>query len=157
MTAHIEFRQGNILEAKTDALVNPVNCVGVMGRGLALQFKRAFSENFKEYQLACQRGEVQIGQMFITERLDLDFSRFIINFPTKKHWRNKSHLIDIERGLQALVKDVAHLEIKSISIPPLGAGLGGLDWIEVRDKILTYVSPLTGIHIVIYEPVDKDD
>lgn len=155
MTSQIEFRQGNILESKTDALVNPVNCVGVMGRGLALQFKQAFSENFKEYQLSCQRGEVQIGQMFITERLDLDFPRFIINFPTKKHWRNKSHLADIERGLQALVKDIERLGIKSIALPPLGAGLGGLDWIEVREKISMYLSPLNGVHIVIYDPVEE--
>src|SRR5271165_4633906 len=112
----IEFKTGDILAADTEALVNTVNCVGVMGRGIALQFKRAFPENFKAYAAACRRKEVQPGRMFVFETGALKDPRYIINFPTKVHWRGKSRLEYIESGLEALVADVERLAIHSIAI-----------------------------------------
>lgn len=102
----IDLKRGNLLEEKTEALVNTVNCVGVMGRGIALQFKRAFPENFKHYQKACKKGEVQPGKMFIVDMESLLNPLYIINFPTKRHWRQKSQLEDIRSGLSALVEEV---------------------------------------------------
>ena len=124
----IEFRTGDILKADAEALVNTVNCVGVMGRGIALQFKNAFPDNFKAYEAACEREEVQPGKMFVFETGTLTNPKFIINFPTKRHWRGKSRIEDIESGLKALVEEIRQRGIRSIAIPPLGSGLGGLDW-----------------------------
>ncbi len=123
----IEFRQGNLLEADADGLVNTVNCVGVMGKGIALQFKQAFPENLREYELACRRGDVQLGDMFVVRLGHLTCPRYIINFPTKNHWKARSRLDDIRRGLAALVAVVRDLGIESIAIPPLGCGNGGLN------------------------------
>src|ERR1035438_6237373 len=128
----IEFRSGDILKDESDALVNTVNCVGVMGRGIALQFKDAYPDNFKVYEAACKRGEVQPGRMLVFETGKLTPPRFIINFPTKRHWRGRSRIEDIENGLGALVKEIRARGIRSIAIPPLGSGLGGLDWNSVR-------------------------
>lgn len=149
---NIEFTHGNLLTAKAEALVNTVNCVGVMGRGIALQFKKAFPENFREYQTACKREQVRPGQMFITERVGLGHPRYIINFPTKRHWKGKSRMEDIEAGLVALAADIQRLGITSIAIPPLGAGLGGLDWAQVRKRIEATLGSLQGVHITVYEP-----
>jgi O-acetyl-ADP-ribose deacetylase (regulator of RNase III) len=148
----INYLGGDILEARTEAIVNTVNCVGVMGRGIALQFKRAFPQNFKAYALACKRKEVQPGRMFIFETGALDGPRYIINFPTKVHWRGKSRLEYIESGLDALVADVRQLGIQSIAIPPLGSGLGGLDWSEVRPLIDRALAELPDIDAQVYEP-----
>ncbi|GIX28749.1 MAG: hypothetical protein KatS3mg123_2630 [Burkholderiales bacterium] len=116
----IEYAKGDILKAEADALVNSVNCVGVMGRGIALQFKGAFPENFQAYKKACKRGEVQPGRMFVFETGRLTPPRFIINFPTKRHWRGKSRMEDIEAGLAALKQEIQARNIRSIAIPPLG-------------------------------------
>lgn len=124
----IEYTQGDILKCEAEALVNTVNCVGVMGRGIALQFKRMFPENFKAYAAACKRREVRPGRMFVFETGQLTPPRYIINFPTKRHWRGKSRMDDIESGLVALVAVIRARGIRSIAIPPLGSGLGGLDW-----------------------------
>jgi O-acetyl-ADP-ribose deacetylase (regulator of RNase III) len=148
----IRYVEGDILQAQTDALVNTVNCVGVMGRGIALQFKRAFPENFKAYAAACKRKEVRPGRMFVYERHALDGPRYIINFPTKRHWRGRSRIEYIESGLQALVREITEREITSIAIPPLGSGLGGLDWGEVRPLIERALTDLADIDIVVYEP-----
>jgi len=121
----IEYASGDILKCEADALVNTVNCVGVMGRGIALQFKNAFPENFRAYETACKLGAVQPGQMFVYETGQLTPPRFIINFPTKRHWRGKSRIEDIEAGLVDLVGVIRDKGIRSIAIPPLGAGLGG--------------------------------
>jgi O-acetyl-ADP-ribose deacetylase (regulator of RNase III) len=102
----IKFVKGDILQAEAEALVNTVNCVGVMGRGIALQFKKAFPENFKAYVKACRRGEVQPGNMFVYDTGKLIYPRYIINFPTKRHWRGKSRIEDIEAGLISLVKEI---------------------------------------------------
>ena len=125
-TALIEPATGDVLKADAEALVNTVNCVGVMGRGIALQFKKAFPDNFKAYQAACRGGEVRPGRMFITDSGHLVSPRWIINFPTKRHWRGKSRIEDIREGLVDLVDQVRERRIESIAIPPLGCGLGGL-------------------------------
>ncbi len=148
----IEFKTGDILAEDAEALVNTVNCVGIMGRGIALQFKNAFPENFAAYKAACRRGEVQPGRMFMFETGQLTNLRYIINFPTKRHWRGKSRIEDIESGLEALVDDVRKLGIRSIAIPPLGSGLGGLDWSDVRPRIERAVRDLTDVQVVIYQP-----
>ncbi|GEM90048.1 type II toxin-antitoxin system antitoxin DNA ADP-ribosyl glycohydrolase DarG [Oceanithermus desulfurans] len=152
----IEYRKGNVLEADVEALVNSVNCVGVMGRGIALQFKQAWPDNFKEYVKACSRKEVQPGKMFVYETGRLTNPRYIINFPTKRHWRSKSRIEDIEAGLQALREEIAKRGIKSLALPPLGSGLGGLDWKEVRPLIENALKDLRGVHIVVYEPLEKE-
>src|SRR5271165_1684924 len=131
----IEFKTGDILAADTEALVNTVNCVGIMGRGIALQFKNAFPGNFKVYEAACAREEIQPGKMFVFETEALTNPKYIINFPTKRHWRGKSRIEDIEAGLTALVAEIRARRIRSIAIPPLGSGLGGLNWADVRVHI----------------------
>ncbi|NJO81854.1 MAG: macro domain-containing protein [Blastochloris sp.] len=148
----IEYKSGDILSEDVAALVNTVNCVGVMGRGIALQFKKAFPENFKAYASACRHEEVQPGQMFVFETGQLTNPRYIINFPTKRHWRGKSRIEDIEAGLKALVDTVHQYNIRSIAIPPLGSGLGGLDWSEVRSHIEAILQPLNDVHVIVYEP-----
>lgn len=148
----IEYEHGDILRADVEALVNTVNCVGVMGRGIALQFKRAFPQNFKAYATACKKEEVQPGRMFIFETGQLTYPHYIINFPTKRHWRGASRIQDIDSGLQALVEAISQYKIRSIAIPPLGSGLGGLDWSEVKSRIEAALQPLTDVRIVIYEP-----
>lgn len=150
----IEYRTGNLLDCEADALVNTVNCVGVMGRGIALQFKKAFPENFKAYRRACEREEVRIGEMFVFETGRLVQPRYIVNFPTKRHWRGKSRIEDIEAGLEALVAVVRERKIRSIAIPPLGSGLGGLPWPEVRRRIVAAMGPLEGVRVIVYEPLD---
>ena len=121
----IEYKTGDVLTEDAEALVNTVNCVGVMGRGIALQFKKAFPENFRAYAAACERNEVQPGRMFVFETGHVTNPRYIINFPTKRHWRGKSRIEDIEAGLAALVAEVRSRSIGSIVVPPLGSGLGG--------------------------------
>ncbi len=148
----IEYKCGDILRAEAEALVNTVNCVGVMGRGIALQIKNAFPENFKAYAAACRNEEVQPGRMFVFETGQLTNPRYIINFPTKRHWRGKSRMEDIEAGLNALVDTVRQYNIRSIAIPPLGSGLGGLDWSEVKPRIVATLKPLADVRVLLYEP-----
>ncbi len=148
----IKFTKGNILEADAEALVNTVNCVGVMGRGIALAFKTAFPENFKAYERACEREEVQPGRMFVFETGHLANPKYIINFPTKRHWRGKSRIEDIESGLKALAVEVRQRGIQSIAVPPLGSGLGGLDWRDVRPRITAALGELPDVSATVYEP-----
>jgi O-acetyl-ADP-ribose deacetylase (regulator of RNase III) len=148
----IEYKTGDILAEDAEALVNTVNCVGVMGRGIALEFKRAWPENFTAYAAACRRHEVQPGRMFVFETGQLGNPRYVINFPTKRHWRGKSRIEDIEAGLAALVAEVRQRGIRSIAVPPLGAGLGGLDWADVRSRIELAMAALPGVRIVVFEP-----
>lgn len=147
----IKYTTGDILNDRADAIVNTVNCVGVMGRGIALQFKKAWPKNFEAYAAACKQDEVQPGRMFVYETGRLSPPRFIINFPTKRHWRGKSRLEDIESGLEDLRRVIAELGIESIAIPPLGSGLGGLDWPDVRSRIEASLGELE-VEIRIYEP-----
>ena len=148
----IEYKRGDILKDSAEALVNTVNCVGVMGRGIALQFKNAFPENFRAYAIACKQGDVRPGRMFIYKTGRLIPPRYIINFPTKRHWRGKSRLEDIESGLMALAEVIQQYGIRSIAIPPLGCGLGGLDWEQVKSRIEAAVEPLIDVRVTIYEP-----
>lgn len=148
----IEFTSGDILKDDSDALINTVNCVGVMGRGIALQFKNAWPGNFDDYAAACKRNEVQPGRMFVHETGLLTPPRFIINFPTKRHWRGKSRIEDIEAGLVALVAVIRAKGIRSIAIPPLGSGLGGLEWSEVRPCIERAMQDLADVRVRVYEP-----
>jgi O-acetyl-ADP-ribose deacetylase (regulator of RNase III) len=148
----IEFKTGDILRADVQALVNTVNCVGIMGRGIALQFKNDFPENFKAYEAACAREEVQPGKMFVYETRTLTNPKFIINFPTKRHWRGKSRMEDIESGLKALVQEIRDRNIRSIAIPPLGSGLGGLNWADVRPRIVEALGKLDDLNVIVYEP-----
>lgn len=147
----IKFKQGNLLEENTEALVNTVNCVGVMGKGIALQFKQAFPDNFRAYKKACNAQEVKPGRMF-TVPTDQLFPRYIINFPTKRHWKGQSKLEDIQAGLKALVAEIKRLNIHSIAIPPLGCGNGGLDWHNVKPLIESALAELPDVQVVIFEP-----
>ena len=150
----IELRRADLLKADVEALVNAVNCVGVMGRGIALQFRRAFPKNFEIYKHACEHAELQPGHMLVTNTGLRRNPRYIINFPTKRHWRDKSLMIDVESGLQALVAEVSRLAIRSIAVPPLGCGLGGLDWCDVRPRIEKAFSTLPEVHVWLFEPLD---
>ncbi|MBI5426651.1 MAG: macro domain-containing protein [Nitrospinae bacterium] len=149
----INLKPGDILKEDVEALVNTVNCAGIMGRGIALQFRKAFPENFKAYQAACKRKEVKPGNMFIYNTGSLYNPRYIINFPTKRHWKGKSRMEDIQAGLKSLVREVRDREISSIAIPPLGCGLGGLDWAEVRREIESAFNDLPNIQVFLFEPV----
>jgi O-acetyl-ADP-ribose deacetylase (regulator of RNase III) len=148
----IELTQGDILKADAEALVNTVNCVGIMGRGIALQFRKAFPENFKVYEAACKAHQVQPGKIFIYDLNRLYNPRFIINFPTKLHWKSKSRIEDIKLGLADLIDVVLHQQIRSIAIPPLGCGLGGLNWEEVRPLIIEAFQSLPEVAVLLFEP-----
>ncbi len=148
----IKYEQGNLLKAEAEALVNTVNCVGVMGKGIALQFKQAFPKNFKLYEKACKAGDIQLGQMFIVATHNLFYPKYIINFPTKQHWKTKSRLEDIKKGLEDLVNEVKCRAIRSIAVPPLGCGNGGLDWGEVRPIIEKAFADLPEVEVLLYAP-----
>ncbi len=148
----VEYRRGDILAADAEALVNTVNCVGVMGRGIALQFKNAYPANFHAYRSACDRGEVQPGRMFVFETGSLTNPKLIINFPTKRHWRSASRMEDIDAGLQALTAEIRTRNIGSIAVPPLGSGLGGLRWDDVRPRIEAALRGLDDVRVIVFEP-----
>ena len=148
----IKAARGDILAADVEALVNTVNTVGVMGRGVALQFKKAFPDNFKAYEAACKRHEVETGRMFVFDTGRMMNPRWIINFPTKQHWRGDSQMTFVTTGLAALVADIKRLGIKSIAVPPLGCGLGGLNWADVRPLIVAALETIPGLDAHIYEP-----
>jgi O-acetyl-ADP-ribose deacetylase (regulator of RNase III) len=143
---------GNLLDADVDALVNTVNTVGVMGKGIALQFRRAYPSMFKSYTTLAKSGQIHLGRMQVWANDALTGPRFIVNFPTKGHWKSRSRLSDIEAGLADLVKVVHRLKITSIAIPPLGCGNGGLDWSQVEPLIVAAFAPLTEIDVRVYPP-----
>ena len=151
----IHYIKGDLLESHAQALVNTVNTVGVMGKGIALQFKETFPENFKRYRKACKEGDVRVGEMFITEETSVfNDKKIIINFPTKTHWRRPSEYIYIAEGLKALKKEIEEKNIKSIAIPPLGSHNGGLDWSKVKAMIEESLGGLES-DIYLYEPSDN--
>src|SRR3954470_3894581 len=145
----LAYAQGNLLDADVDALVNTVNTVGVMGKGIALMFKEAFPENTKAYEAACKKKELRLGRMFVTERDDLLKPRWIINFPTKAHWRYPSRIEWILSGLEDLKKVISENKINSIAVPPLGAGNGGLKWSEVREHIERELGALADVRVIV--------
>ena len=147
----IHYITGNLLESDAEALVNTVNTFGVMGKGIALQFKNTFPNNYKKYSEACKNKELEIGQLLITEENILSGKKIVINFPTKTNWRLPSEYKYIEAGLEELVKVIKEKSIKSIAIPPLGAGNGGLDWNKVKSILEKYLSQIEA-EIFIYEP-----
>jgi O-acetyl-ADP-ribose deacetylase (regulator of RNase III) len=151
----IKFLQGNLLDAPTEAVVNTVNTVGVMGKGIALMFKEAFPANFRAYEEACKRKEIQVGHMFVTENLTFEGPRWLINFPSKKHWRQPSKLEWIVEGLKDLRRVVEEKGIRSIALPPLGCGNGGLDWSDVRPEIECALGPLDNVDVLVFEPTAK--
>ena len=151
----ISFTTGNLLETGSEALVNTVNTVGVMGKGIALMFKEAFPDNFKAYKWACDAEQVHVGQMFVTDRSTFLSPRWIINFPTKQHWRGKTRVEWIDKGLADLRRVIIEKEIKSIAIPPLGCGNGGLDWDVVRPRIEAALSGLGDVEIIVFEPTTR--
>ena len=151
----IRYVTGDLLAADSEALVNSVNCVGVMGRGVALAFKRRFPDNFKAYKAACDWGELKTGRMFVYETGEL-MPRLIINFPTKRHWRARSRLTDIEAGLSSLVAEVERHRIRSIALPSLGCGLGGLDWTDVKPRIHRALAGVADLDTLVFEPIGAD-
>ncbi|MBQ0928860.1 type II toxin-antitoxin system antitoxin DNA ADP-ribosyl glycohydrolase DarG [Ideonella alba] len=151
----IRYTQGNLLDSGADALVNTVNTVGVMGKGIALMFKERFATNFALYAAACKARQVKVGQMFVTETGELSRPRWVINFPTKDHWKAPSRLEWVEAGLQDLKRVLQERQIQSVAIPPLGAGNGGLDWPTVKSRIDAALRDVEGVDIVVYEPIDK--
>lgn len=154
----VEFVTGNLLEADVEALVNSVNTVGVMGKGVALQFRQAYPNNYAAYLRACKHEEVQPGSMFVVPAGALANPRYIINFPTKRHWRHRSRLSDIKLGLVDLVEVIKNLDIKSIALPPLGCGNGGLRWADVRPAIEEALQALpANIKVLVYEPMGAPD
>lgn len=153
----IRAGEGNLLEADVEALVNTVNTVGVMGKGIALQFKRAFPENFRAYAAACRRGEVALGKMFVHRVDGLGNPQYIVNFPTKGHWRAKSKLDDIESGLVDLRRIIEQLGIQSIAVPPLGCGNGGLKWDDVQPLIVAALADLPEVQVLVYAPSGAPD
>jgi len=148
----IEDGQGNLLEADAEALVNTVNTVGYMGKGIALQFKQAYPENFSVYAKAVRGGEVQPGRMLVVPTGFVTNPRYIINFPTKRHWRGRSRIEDIETGLDALVLEIKRLGLRSIAIPPLGCGNGGLDWKDVRPRIVRALDKVPDLRVLLFAP-----
>jgi O-acetyl-ADP-ribose deacetylase (regulator of RNase III) len=148
----IKYVSGDILRADVEAIVNTVNCVGVMGRGIALQFKKAWPENYNKYLQACNKKQVQPGKMFVFETQQLTNPKYIINFPTKRHWRGASRVEDIESGLKGLKDYISENRISSIAVPPLGCGLGGLEWQTVKQLIEKYLSDLNAVEVIVYEP-----
>ena len=151
----IRYTQGNLLVAPVQALVNTVNTVGVMGRGIALMFKERFSKNTLAYEKACKARQVQTGKMFVTETGELMGARWIVNFPTKQNWRAPSKMEWFVDGLQDLRSFILDNQVQSIAIPPLGAGNGGLEWFAVRDQIEHVLGDLDAVDILVYEPTQQ--
>ncbi len=148
----ITLKHGDILSADVDAIVNTVNCVGVMGKGIALQFKMKYPENYTFYKKVCNNGRMLVGKVLVFEQKPANNPKFIINFPTKRHWKGKSTIQDISKGLDSLLIEIKQLKIKSIAIPALGCGLGGLDWQQVKSIISDAFSSLPEVNIWLYEP-----
>lgn len=155
MATMIEFQDGNLLNADAEAYVNAVNTVGVMGKGIAFQFRRAYPQNYAIYQKACARREVQPGKMLVTQTGQQTNPRFIINFPTKRHWKDKSKIEDIVSGLKDLAHVIVEYHICSIAIPPLGCGLGSLNWDDVRPLIVAEMESLRVVRVIIFQPSSR--
>ena len=154
----VQVVTGDLLKQDdVDAIVNTVNCVGVMGKGIALQFKNKWPKNFKLYEAACKAHQVRLGKMFVFDAGAYARPNFIINFPTKDHWRGKSKIEFIQDGLVDLIAQIKRLNIQSIAIPPLGCGNGGLDWDDVRPLIFAVLAELPEVDARVFEPSGAPD
>jgi O-acetyl-ADP-ribose deacetylase (regulator of RNase III) len=153
----VRFTRGDLLNSDAEAIVNTVNCVGIMGRGIALQFKKMYPANFEAYAAACALNEVTPGKMFIFPTKEMTNPKYIINFPTKRHWRGNSKIEDIDSGLAALKKDVQRLGIRSIALPPLGSGLGGLPWPATKERIVRTFEDMPDMDVLVFEPHADSD
>ena len=153
----IRYTHGNLLDAQDDALVNPVNTVGVMGKGLALAFRHRFDLNHRLYVDAYRAGELRVGKVFVTETDQAFGPRWVVNFPTKQHWRQPSQLRWVSDGLMDLRRFIAQHQVRSIAIPALGAGLGGLSWPDVRAAIESALAELHDVQITVYEPLSTPE
>lgn len=150
----IRYTHGNLLDAPAEALVNTVNEVGVMGKGIALMFREAFPDSASEYESAAKAGKIHVGSMFVSQERDLTGSRWVIHFPTKKHWRHPSKLDWIRSGLKDLARVIREKQIRSIAVPPLGCGNGGLQWAQVKREIETELADLTDVDVIVFEPTN---
>jgi O-acetyl-ADP-ribose deacetylase (regulator of RNase III) len=148
----IRFLQGNLLDAPAEALVNTVNEVGVMGKGLALMFREAFPDSAAEYRAASARGDISVGRVFVTRNHALTGPRWILHFPTKKHWRDGSRLEWVREALEDLVRVARENGIRSMAVPPLGCGNGGLEWPRVRKEIEAAFPDVPDVDVMLYEP-----
>jgi O-acetyl-ADP-ribose deacetylase (regulator of RNase III) len=153
----IEIIRGNLIRADAEVLVNTVNCIGYMGKGIALQFKKAFPDNCIAYERACRAGELKPGKMFVFSTRSLVNPKYIINFPTKRDWRAVSRIEDIQIGLISLVNEIRKLEVSTMALPPLGCGLGGLNWNDVRPLIERAFAALPDVHVMLFEPTGTPD
>ena len=152
----ITYRVGNILESQSEALVNTVNTVGIMGKGVALAFRKTFPEAMEEYLKAVREDKIRVGEVQIVKTQYIA-PRYIINFPTKTHWRYPSKIEYIETGLSDLVLKVKHYQIRSIALPPLGCGNGKLEWKVVKPLMVKYLNQIAGdVEVIIYEPRYSD-
>lgn len=145
----LRFTHGNIFESNAQTLIATVNCVGIMGKGLAKEFRQQYPEMFKEYSKACKRGELKKGYLFLYK----DLFKWILCFPTKDNWKGSSKYEFIEEGLKAIKDNYSQWSIRSLAVPPLGCGLGGLDWKVVKQLISKYLNDLP-IEIIVYEPLE---
>lgn len=148
----IQFCTGNLLKAPVEAIVNPVNCVGVMGKGLALQVKQAFPKVFPPYSQACRKKRLRPG-VILTTPTGMSRPKYVIHFPTKVHWRDPSRIEYIERGLSALVSEIDRLHLSTLAVPPLGCGLGGLAWKDVQPLLKRAFVDLDGTDVLVYQPI----
>jgi len=144
----VTYKSGDIFRSPAQVITNTVNCVGVMGKGLALEFKNRYPDMFREYKARCERGEVRPGKPYLFENNQVE----VLNFPTKRDWRENSRLEDIEAGLKYLAENYAKMGIFFLALPPLGCGLGGLHWPDVRSLIEKYLAPIQDLEVFVYEP-----
>lgn len=143
----IKYVKGDIFEADTQTIVNTVNCVGVMGKGLALEFKKRYPKMYEEYRKEYEKGRLDIGRLHLYKD---NSNHWILNFPTKKHWRQKSRLEYIRKGLETFAEKYRDWGIKSIAFPQLGCQLGGLNWKDVKPIMEHYLKNLPDLSAVIY-------
>jgi O-acetyl-ADP-ribose deacetylase (regulator of RNase III)/uncharacterized protein YwgA len=150
----LTFKTGDMFQERAEAIVNTVNCVGVMGKGVALEFKRRWPDNFKVYKRLCDKKQLRPGKVYVHQDGDMltGGRRFLINFPTKDHWRAKSKMEFIDAGLDDFIDQVLKLQIKSVAMPPLGCGNGGLDWREVKALMTEKLTPVQDVDFIVFAP-----
>lgn len=144
----VTFVRGDIFSSPAQVLTNTVNCVGLMGKGVALEFKMRYPKMFNDYKIKCDQGDVKAGQPYLWE----DDSVQVLNFPTKRHWKDGSLLQDIEDGLKYLTENYEQMGLQSLAMPALGCGLGGLEWSEVQPLIVKHLGAIPDLDVYVYEP-----